>query len=114
MRAEGLQGASFVFNHTRIAKNISDCYFFQTKCCTVFGTSNNSSTLDRDSKGTLGYEGLRKAANNFPCRGGRKNVGIRDSVISGKGFAKTKIQDLLAGLWHSEVLHIPMDSAGVM
>lgn len=35
--------------------------------------------------------GLRKPASNFPYRGGRKNVGIRNSVISGKGSAKTKI-----------------------
>lgn len=91
MRAKGLEGASFVFNHTQIAKSRHDCYFFQTKYCTIFGTSNNSSTLDRDSNGTLGYEDLRKAANNFPYKGGRKNVGIKDSIISGKVFTNTEI-----------------------
>lgn len=65
--------------------------FSQTKYCTMSGTSNNSSILEIAKEPWGMKAGLKKTANNFSYREGRKNVGIRDSVIRGKGFAKTKI-----------------------
>lgn len=108
MRAEGLEGVSFVFNHTHIAKNRH--YYFPRPNTAPYSAllTTAVSWIEIAKEGMKGMEaGLRKAANNIPYRGGGKNVAIRDSVISGKGFAKTKIQDLLASLWHSlsEVLH---------
>lgn len=59
--------------------------FSQTKYCTIFGTSNNSSISDRGSKGTTGYEGwLEKTCQQFSLQRRKKEwhkaLGVQLSV----------------------------------
>lgn len=89
MRAEGLEGASFVFN--QIAKNRHDSYFLQTKYCTAFVSSKNSSILDREGKGTMGYEDwLEKSCQQFSLQRRKKECWNYGFSYQWERFCKDK------------------------
>lgn len=74
MRAESLEGASFVFNHTQIAKNRHDYYFPRQNTAPYLALlTTAASQIEVAKEPRCMKAGLRKPASNFPCRGGRKN-----------------------------------------